>query len=82
MAGLPERTIPIAAERAVARREALDREREDRENEERVALERWREEQAATPQRQQAAEPKWGTKEAKRMEIERIRRKIEERNER
>jgi len=82
MAGLPERTIPIAAERAVARQEALDREREKREDEERTALEHRREEQAATLQRQQAAEPKWGTKEAKRMEIERIRRKIEERNER
>lgn len=82
MAGLPERTIPLAAERAVARQEALAREREKRENEERAALERWREEQAATLQRQQAQEPKWGTKEAKRMEIERIRRKIEERNKR
>ncbi|MBI3044715.1 MAG: hypothetical protein HYY78_18005 [Betaproteobacteria bacterium] len=82
MAGLPGRTIPIAAERAVAWQEALDREREKREHEERAALERWRNERAATPQHQPAAEPKWGTKEAKRMEIERIRRKIEERNER
>jgi len=82
MAGLPERTIPIAAERAVARQEALDREREKRANEARAALERRREEQVATPQRQQAEEPRWGTKEAKRMEIERIRRKIEERNKR
>ncbi len=30
MAGLPERTIPVAAERAVARQEALEREREKR----------------------------------------------------
>jgi hypothetical protein len=81
MAGLPERTIPLAAERAVARQEAVAREREKREDEERAALERRREEQAATLQRQQSEEP-WGTKEAKRMEIERIRRKIEERNER
>jgi len=81
MAGLPERTIPIAAERAVAREEALAREREKREDEERAVLERRREEQAASLQRQQAGEP-WGTKEAKRMEIERIRRKIEERNKR
>lgn len=78
MAGLPERTIPIAAERAVARQEALDREREKREEEERAAFERRREEQAANPQGQRAAEPRWGTKEAKRLEIERIRRKIEE----
>ncbi len=60
----------------------MAREREKREHEERAALERWREEQAATLQRQHEAEPKWGTKEAKRMEIERIRRKIEERNKR
>ena len=81
MAGLPERTIPLAAERAVARREAVAREREKREEEARAALERRREGRAATLQRRQAEEP-WGTKEAKRREIERIRRKIEERNER
>jgi len=82
MAGLPERTIPIAAEREVARQEALAREREKRENEERAILERWREKQAATLQPKQAEMPKWGTPEAKRMEIERIRREIEERNKR
>jgi hypothetical protein len=82
MAGLPEPTIPLAAERAVARQEALDHEREQRENEERAALERWREGRAATLQPKQAEKPKWGTPEAKRMEIERIRREIEERNKR
>jgi len=82
MAGLPERTIPLAAERAVARQEALIRERDRREDEERAALERWREEQAATRQRQPAKKPKWGTPEAKRVEIERIRREIEERKKR
>ena len=82
MAGLPERTIPLAAERAVARQEALAREREKRDEEERVALERWREQQATFLRHSQAEEPKWGTKEAKRLEIERIRRKIEERNKR
>ena len=70
MAGLPERKIPIAAERAVARQDALARELDKHEKEERAALERWREEQAATPQRQQAEKPKWGTPEAKRMEVE------------
>jgi hypothetical protein len=82
MAGLPERTIPLAAERAVARQEALIRERERREDEKRAALERWREEQAATRQRQPAKQAKWGTPEAKRVEIERIRREIEERKKR
>ena len=82
MAGLPERTIPLAAERAIARQEALAREREKREREDRVTLQRWREEQAAIRQRQEEEKPKWGTKEAKRMEIERIRREIEERKKR
>ena len=82
MAGLPERTIPIAAEGAIARQEALAREREKRDDEQRVTLRRWREELAETLQRKQAEKPKWGTPEAKRMEIERIRREIEERNKR
>ena len=81
MAGLPERTIPIAAERAVARQEALTREREKREHDERSNLKRL-EEHVANLKRQQAEKPKWGTPEAKRMEIERIRLEIEERNKR
>lgn len=81
MAGLPERTIPIAAERAVARQEALAREREKREHDERSNLKRL-EEHVANLKRQQAEKPKWGTPEAKRMEIERIRLEIEERNKR
>ncbi|MBI3372477.1 MAG: hypothetical protein HY017_12090 [Betaproteobacteria bacterium] len=79
LAGLPERTTPIAAERALAREDALAREREKREMEQRAALERLRNEQAATPQRQPPEEPKWGTPEARQLEIERIRREIEER---
>jgi hypothetical protein len=82
MAGMPEPTIPIAAERAVARQEALVREREKRAHEERAAHERWREEQAASLQAQQTKQPRWGTKEAKRMEIERLRQAIEEREKR
>lgn len=74
LAGMPKRTIPIAAERAIARKQALEREREKREAEARAALERWR--------KQPAVEPKWGTAEAKRLEIERLRRKIEERKKR
>ncbi len=82
LGGLPERTVPVAAERAVAREKALAREEEARANEERAALERWRKEQAEIRERQQAEKPKWGTPEAKRQEIERIRREIEERKKR
>ena len=72
MAGLPERTIPIAAERAVARQEALAREQEKRTQEERAAIR----------QPRYAEDPKWGTREAKRIEIERLRRAIEARKKR
>ena len=82
MAGLPERTIPLAAERAYARQEAVVRERETREREEQAARERRLQEQVAALQFKRAEPPKWGTPEAKRMEIERIRREIEERNKR
>ncbi len=73
-AGLPGRMIPIAAERAIAREEALQREEEAR-----AATARPPTEQAATPE---AAPVKWGTAAAKRREIERLRREIEERNKR
>jgi hypothetical protein len=79
LAGMPERTIPIAAERALARNEALEREREKHEAEALAALERLREQPAASRRYQSAVEPKWGTAEAKRLEIERLRREIEER---
>jgi hypothetical protein len=70
LAGLPERTIPIAAERAVAREEALQREEEAQ-----VAAARAVEMRIAG----ERATPAWGTRHAKRMEIERLRREIEER---
>ena len=75
MSGLPERTTPIAAERALAANTALLRQAEEREAEARAALARVEAVQAAA--RQQP--PKWGTREAKRVEIERVRREIEER---
>jgi hypothetical protein len=81
-AGLPERTIPVAAERIVAREKALAREEEERAKEQRAALERCRKEQAEIRERQQPEKPKWGTPEAKRQEIERVRREIEERKKR
>lgn len=77
-AGLPQRTTPIAAERAVARAEALWRQQEAQIAEARAAKARQLAEQAATEQRP----AKWGTKEAKRLEIERLRREIEERRKR
>lgn len=81
MAGLPAPAIPVADERALAREAARAREQQKREEEERAALERRREERAAMVQSQRSVAP-WGTKEAKRMEIERIRRDIEARNKR
>jgi len=82
LAGLPERTIPVAAERAVARKKALAREEEERAKEQRIALERRRKEHAGTWLHEQPEKPKWGTPEAKRQEIERIRREMEERKKR
>ncbi|MHB9102680.1 MAG: hypothetical protein ACYC2E_14325, partial [Sulfuricella sp.] len=78
MAGLPEHTAPIAAERTLAREEAAEKARVQREAEDRAAQERRREELAALRQR----EPKRGTPEAKRREIERVRQEIEARKKR
>ena len=75
MAGLAARTIPIPAERSIARRQAAEREQAEREAEKFAALERIR----ATRAAKSAEEPKWGTPEAKRREIERVRREIESR---
>ena len=75
MAGLAARTIPIPAERSIARQQAADRERAEREAEKLAALERIRAARAA----KLTEEPKWGTPEAKRREIERVRREIESR---
>ena len=75
MAGLAARTIPIPAERSIARQQAADRERAEREAEKCAALERNR----ATKAAKLTEEPKWGTPEAKRREIERVRREIESR---
>lgn len=69
LAGLPERTTPIAAERSVA----LAKARQEQQDAE--AAERQR--AAANVVRPQPA--RWGTKEAKRLEIERLKREIENR---
>ncbi len=82
LAGLPARTIPVVYEQALAREQAdtLAREREMREFEESSA--RYRAEVAAMGRQAAPTPPKWGTAEAKRLEIERIRREIEERRRR
>ncbi len=77
-AGLPERTTPIAAERALARTAALQRQREEQEAEELATIGRWRAEQTAA----RSQPVKWGSREAKKLEIERLRREIEERKKR
>ena len=74
-AGLPECAVPIAAEKTVARWEAEKRQREAAEAERAQREAEWREQQ----RRQQATatqEPRWGSKEAKRREIERLRAEI------
>ena len=88
LAGMPKRTIPIAAESAYAKELTLQRhaeakmaearEAETKMAEARAAQARQLAEQAATWQEQ----PKWGTRDAKRMEIERLKREIEERKQR
>lgn len=71
LADMPERLIPVMGERAYQRRqeEALA-----------YAAQQKALEAEAERLRQVRAQPKWGTPQAKRMEIERIRREIEARN--
>lgn len=80
LAGMPPRSTPVAAERALAWLDAAAREREHQQAEERAAYQRWLDEQRAKQARAPAAKPKWGTPEAKRQAIERLRQKIEQRN--
>ena len=65
-AGLPERTTPIAAERALAelQKQKLRREQKAKELQEKMAA-------------RKAQPPAWGTPAARQAEIERIRREIE-----
>ena len=79
LADLPERTIPIAAERALARQQALEasRAREAHERQEALELQIQKVREA---QRQLAEKPApWGSVAARRQEIERVRREIEAR---
>lgn len=75
LAGLPDRTTPIAAERFVERQTAKMRELEERKAIQLAAEARGR--SAAEPPENRAAP--WGTREAKRLEIERVKREIERR---
>jgi Ankyrin repeats (3 copies)/AAA domain len=83
LAGLPKRTVPIAAERLVAREEDLQRQKETQVAETpaavvRAARARQLAEQAAAGQLPE----KWGTRAAKRGEIERLKREIVKRQKR
>ena len=79
MANMPKPSIPIAAEREMARREAVKLARIRIETEQRAELQRRQEKTKAARQRKQTEKPKWGTAEAKRLEIERISKEIEDR---
>lgn len=83
LAGLPARTIPIAAERALARQQAQleARERERREQQEALEqlLAQRQAQQRKPPDRPSETHVPWGTPAARRQEIARVRRAIEER---
>lgn len=81
LAGLPERAVPIALERLVARQQQAQREQEREAEALKEAVERNEAERLAARQRMAAPPPKWGTPAAKRAEIERIRQAIAKRQE-
>ncbi|MFP3559287.1 hypothetical protein SB861_53025, partial [Paraburkholderia sp. SIMBA_049] len=72
---LPERTTPIAAERFAERQAAKMRELDKRRANQLAAEARIRAAGEAT----QNTAPRWGTTEAKRLEIERVKQEIERR---
>jgi hypothetical protein len=78
LAGLAERKIPVATERAIARHALAQQQEEARIAEARAARARWQAETAA----RQPQPVKWGSKDAKRIEIERLRQEIEARRKR
>jgi len=77
MANMPNPPVPIPAERVFAQRKAFEREHISLEIERRAALKRMHDESEADKQRNSIKGAKWGTKEAKRREIERVRGEIE-----
>ena len=83
LAGLPERSMPVAAERAISRRQALEAQTERDARELRDTLERQARElreahEHALQERawRQNTPPPWGSRAAKQQEIERVRREI------
>jgi hypothetical protein len=78
LAGLPGHTTPVAAERFVERQAAKMRELDERRANQLAAEMRLR---AVAEAKNQIA-PRWGTKVAKRLEIERVRQEIENRKKR
>ena len=83
LAGLPERSMPVAAERAISRRQALEAQTERDARELRDTLERQARElrevhEHALKERawRQNTPPPWGSRAAKQQEIERVRREI------
>lgn len=79
MANMREPAVPIGAEREMARREAARTERARLEAEQRAAQEQWEKARQAKRQQKLAEKAKWGTPEARRLEIERVRKEIEDR---
>ena len=75
-AALPQRTTPIAAERSAQLKAAWQREQKEREAESRRASKGQFETGQAAVEQQPL---KWGTREVRLAEIERVRREIEER---
>jgi hypothetical protein len=75
LANMPKPAVPIPAERLIALRKAAEIEHARQEAERRVAQQRWQQHK----QRELSEKPKWGTREAKRLEIERVRKEIEDR---
>lgn len=78
LAGMEKRNIPIAAERIVELQAAKTRELAKLKAKQVAA----RQQVVAPPAPKPSAPPPWGTKEAKRLEIERIRREIADRQKR
>lgn len=73
MANMPKPTAPIPAKQAITRQQAAEMERIKFENKQLAAVKRWQKQKLG----KLSKEPKWGTKEAKRHEIERLRREID-----
>ncbi len=83
LAKLPAFTPPIAAERLLARQEAERKAVDEAELRQREELAQWQRERAeylASRKAKTARPLKWGTREAKQIEIERIRKEIEAKN--